>query len=489
MEIKKTSYNPGEGTLQSRPPVVVVLGHVDHGKTTLISKIYEKDLTQKEFGGISQHIGAYQIDYKGKKITFIDTPGHVAFSKMRSRGASVADLAVLVVAADEGVKPQTLESLKHINEAKIPFLVAINKIDLPGVDLDWVKSNLAEKNILVEGFGGDIVAVPISAKTGEGIDELLEMILLLAEMEEIKADSRGELEGVVIESKLDSKRGPVATILVRNGTLRVGDEILTEGIMGKIRAIINDKGESLQAIEPGQAGEVLGFTEVPPVGGRVKIAKGMSISELTSLPKKLEIKELEEREEEKIKIILKADTQGTLEAILGSFPEEVKVIFSGIGNINESDIFLAKTTGAEIVGFNVKISSSVEKLAKSEGVKVSLHKIIYELLEEIERRALKILEPTLEEKILGVAKIIAEFIVKNQRVAGCRVEEGEIAKQFPLHLKRQEKILGDCQIISLRKGKEDVNKVKKGEEFGVILSGLVDFKVGDVLISFQKMPQ
>lgn len=484
MATKKLAKKSVEGKLQAKPPIVVVLGHVDHGKTTLISKIYEKDLTQKEYGGISQHIGAYQMNYQGKKITFIDTPGHVAFSKMRSRGASVADLVVLVVAADEGVKPQTLESLKHVQKAKIPFLVAINKIDLPNVNLDWVKKNLAENNILVEGYGGNIVTVPVSAKTGEGINDLLEMIFLLGEMAQLKADPKGKLEAVVIESKLDPRKGPLATILLRNGSLKVGDEVAVENLKGKIKAMISDKGENLKIAFPSQPVEVLGFAKVPPVGARVtteaKEALPVSKKKMEATP---------EVEEEKLKIILKADVVGTLEAILGSLSDEVEVIFSGVGNINESDVLLAETTKAEIIGFNVKAPTAVKKLAEGEKVKITTYKVIYELLEDIEKKVLKILEPTIDEEVLGQAEIVAEFMVKKRKVAGCRVKEGEISKQYPLHLKRGEKIIGDCQIVSMKTGKQDIEKAKKGEEFGAVLSGQVDFKIGDMLISYKKLPQ
>lgn len=470
---------------KSRLPIVAVLGHVDHGKTTLISKIYEKDLTQKEYGGISQHIGAYQMNYRGKKITFIDTPGHVAFSKMRSRGAQVADLVVLVVAADEGVKPQTLESLKHIQEAKIPFLVAINKIDLPNVNLDWVKKNLAENNIFVEGYGGNIVTVPVSAKTGEGINDLLEMIFLLGEMAQLKANPKGKLEAVVIESKLDPRKGPLATILLRNGSLKVGDEVVVENLKGKIKAMISDKGEDLKIAFPSQPVEVLAFAKVPPVGARVTTeTKGV----LPVSKKKMETKP-GVKEEEKLKIILKADVVGTLEAILGSFSDEVKIISSEVGNITESDVLLADTTKAEIIGFNVKVPAAVKKLAESEKVKITTYKVIYELLEDIEKKVLEILGPTIDEEALGQAEIMAEFIVKKQRVAGCRVGKGEISKQTPLHLKRGEKIIGDCQIISMKTGKQNIEKAKKGEEFGAVLSDQIDFKIGDMLISYKKLPQ
>jgi len=488
---KRLSPNEGHET-SKRPPIVVVLGHVDHGKTSLISKIYEKDLTRKEFGGISQHIGAYKTRFAIRnsqfEITFIDTPGHVAFSEMRSRGANIADLAVLVVAADEGVKPQTLESLKHIQEAKIPFLIAINKIDLPNINLDWVKGNLAENGILIEGWGGNVVFIPVSAKTGKGIDELLEMILLLWEMEEVKSNPQGDLEAVVIESRLDARKGPLATILVRNGNLKIGDRIKAEDIEGRIKAIIDDKGKNVKIAYPGDAVEILGFSKTPPVGAKVTFGSPSNQLVSSSPKPKIQIKEAAE-DEKRLKIILKTDVQGTLEAILGSLPEEVKVVFGEVGNINESDILLAKSSGAQVVGFNVKASGTVEKLAESEGVEIKTYQIIYELLEDLEKKVLKLLEPTIDEKILGQAKIIAEFIVKNQRVAGCKVEEGEIDKKLPLHLKREGKIIADCQIISLRVGKEDVDKVKKGEEFGVILNGPVDFKVGDMVISYYQLPQ
>ncbi|MGB9911447.1 MAG: translation initiation factor IF-2 [Microgenomates group bacterium] len=479
-----------EEKLQKRPPIVVVLGHVDHGKTTLISQIYQEDLTRKEYGGISQHIGAYQVSFqtsegKVEKITFIDTPGHVAFSKMRSRGATVADLAVLVVAADEGVKPQTLESLKHIQEAKIPFIVAINKIDLPNIDLNWLKGNLAENNILVEEWGGKIPAVSVSAKTGQGIKDLLEMIILLSEINEIKGNPQKELEAVIIESKLDPRRGPLATVLIRDGSLKKGEEIFAEEVKGKIKLMVDDKGKPIDFAGPSQPVEILGFEEVPPVGARVTKTRK---EEFSKEKKEFASFLANEKEEKKIKIILKTDTQGTLEAILNSLPQEVEVVASGTGEIGESDVLLAKTTGAEIIAFNIKISGKIKKLAEFEKVKISSYQIIYEFLEELEKKVLKILEPTIDEEILGEAEILAEFLVKNQRVAGGRVKEGEIHKQFPIHLKRRGEIIGDGKIVSLKKGKEDVNKVIKGEEFGAIFEG-IDFKIGDVIISFKKLPQ
>ncbi len=468
---------------KSRPPIVVVLGHVDHGKTTLLDKIRQTNVAAKETGGITQQIGAYQVNYKDRKITFIDTPGHVTFSKMRLRGVKIADLAVLVVAANEGVMPQTKESLKYIKEAKIPYLVAINKIDLPEIKIDWIKKNLAENEIFIEGYGGDIVSVCVSAKTGEGIEELLEMILLLGEMAELKGDPEEEFEGVVIESKLDSYKGPIATVLVRNGSLRVGEEIATnDGEKSKIRAMFDEYGRKVNIAFPSQPVVILGFEEVPSIG--TKVIKGITGKVSLSFPKKE--KELEMKEEPLLKILLKADAVGSLEAILGSLPKEIQVVYSGVGNISESDILLASTNKAQLIGFNVKTPSLVKKLAEIEKVEVKVYKIIYELLEEIEKEVLKISTSLLEEKILGQAEIIAQFEVKGERIAGAKVKSGLISKQNKISLKRGNKIIGDCRIKSLRIKKQDVEEVKEGEEFGVVFSPPLDFTIGDVLISFKE---
>lgn len=473
-----------------RPPIVAVLGHVDHGKTTLISKIHKIDLTRKEAGGISQHIGAYQVDYKGQKITFIDTPGHITFSQMRHRGTTVADLVILVVAADEGVKPQTLESLKHIKAAKAPYLVAINKIDLPNINLDLVKKDLAKNNILVEGFGGDIVAVPVSAKTGEGIDHLLEMIVLLGEMAELKADPKGKLKAMVIESRLDQRKGPLATVIVKNGSLKIGEEISVDGIGAKIKAMFDEYGKSLDSVGPSQPAEILGFSHAPQIGGSVQ--RGLELSKESKSHPETAMKSSSEKSVEdgkKLKIILKADVLGTLEAIKAAFSDDVKVIHAEAGNINESDVLLASTTKSQIIGFNVKIPEEVKKLATTEGVVIKTFKIIYELLEDIEKRVLRILEPTIDEEILGQAEILKEFEIDKEKIAGGKVKEGEISKSENLHLKRGEKIIADCKIKSLRTGKNDVEKAKKGEEFGVIFTQNIDFKLNDVLISYRKKAQ
>lgn len=465
----------------SRPPIVAILGHVDHGKTTLLDKIRKTRVAQKEAGGITQSIGAYQVDFKGKKITFIDTPGHVAFSKMRARGAQVTDLVVLVVAANDGVMPQTIESLEHIRAAQVRFLVAINKIDLTGADPEKVKKQLADNGVKLEGHGGDVVAVPVSAKTGEGIKELMEMILLLAEMEEIKADPAGKLEAVVIESKKD-KRGSVGTVIVRNGTLKIADKIAVERVFAKVRGLIDEKGKPVKKAEPGKPVEVLGFDQVPPVGAKIvwveKLSSEPPVS-LSSRPEKISA------EEKKLKLILKADTLGSLEAVRGSLGDEVFLIHAGVGEVIVSDIFLAKTTGAEVAGFRVKASPTILKLAETERVVVKTYKIIYELLDYLEERVLKILEPTIDQEVLGKAKIIAEFTRVEDRIAGCQVLEGKIRKKDKIQLERNGQILGEAKIVSMKHEKERIQEAKRGTEFGAVFTPLLDFKIGDMVISLK----
>jgi len=484
--------------LQPKPPVVVVLGHVDHGKTSLLDRLRKTNVVAKEAGGITQRIGAYQLKLKikneklkigeEKTITFIDTPGHEAFSKMRSRGAKVADLAVLVVAADDGVMPQTKESIKYIQEANIPFLVAINKIDLPGSSVEKVYGQLAENGVLVESYGGKIPAVPISAKTAQGIDKLLEMIFLMSELEELKANPEGEFQGVVIESKLDKRKGPLATILVQNGTLKVGSRVEIEGLPAKIKAMFDENGKRITEAGPAIPVEILGLKEVPLVGAKVTTAG--KTPTLHRLPKpqfviqKPLLKETEENK--KLKIILKNDTLGSLEAILDSFSNDVLIVNSGVGDITQSDVDLAKITEAQIFAFNVKIPPEIKKLAQIERVRIHQYKIIYELLGEIEKQILKILEPTIEKEILGKAEITAEFEIKGKRIVGAKVTEGKIPKTEKIHLMRNKEIIGDAKVVSLKHEKEDLTEAKTGQEFGAILFPPLDFKIGDSIIAYRK---
>lgn len=470
----------------SRSPVVAVLGHVDHGKTSLLDKIRETNVAAKESGGITQHIGAYQIEYKGKKITFVDTPGHAAFAKMRSRGAQVADFVILVVSAEEGVQPQTLESLKFIQEAKVSYLIAINKIDLPTANVDLIKKQLADNSVYVEGYGGDIVFVPVSAKTGQGIPDLLDMILLMAEMQGLKNNPDGDLEAVVIESKMDAHRGPVIAAIVKNGTLKVGSEVAIDNISGKVRAMIDENGKSVETALPGRPVEILGFSSVPEVGGRIRSFSGRILPQAETSDTYRGVEKSQNASQDiHFKIILKADTVGTLEAIRYSLSPSVEVVKAEVGEVLESDVLFAKDFKSTIVAFRVKTTSGAKKLADSEKVKIGTFQVIYELIEKTDRAAKRLINPGMDEKILGKAQVLKEFEIDKRRIVGCRVTEGEMKKRDTLHLVRDEKIIGDCHLGSMKTGKVDIEIAKIGDEFGGVLSPNLDFKTGDVLVSFQ----
>lgn len=469
-----------------KPPVVAILGHIDHGKTSLLSKIREQDLTKKESGGITQHIGAYQIKHQGQKITFIDTPGHVAFSRMRARGAQVTDLVVLVIAADDGIMPQTRESLEHIRAAKTPFLVAINKVDLAAANPQKVKEQLQKEGILVEDLAGDVVSIEVSAKTGQGIPELLELIILSAEMQEKKVDPGASLKAVVIESSLDSRRGPVASLLVQDGTLRLGDGLRAGQVKGKVKAMFNENNQKITAAGPSQPVEVLGFKEIPTVGSLVSKATGpAAVSEGVFPVNKDQLRPDQPLTEKKLKIILKADVQGTLEAVQSSLPAEIEIISQSVGSVTESDVLLAAATVAEIFGFRIKVPVSVAKLAQTEGVKIRNFSIIYELLDEIKKR---LIEPEISEEILGRAEILAEFEYHQARVAGCRLKEGKIRKSDLVRLRRGKETIGETRIKSMKYKKDDIDLAKEGQECGLIFKTNLDFQVGDSVLSvvFQK---
>lgn len=477
-----------------RPPIVTILGHVDHGKTTLLDFIRKSLVAAKEHGGITQHIGAYQIEHNGRLITFIDTPGHAAFEKMRSRGAKVADIAILVVAIDDGVMPQTTEAIKHIKGAKVPMIVVVNKIDLPGIDrnvqLLKVKKQLSDQQINLEEYGGDVPVVPVSAKTGEGIDKLLEMVLLVAEFHEIKGDSDLPAAGVVIESSLDKFKGPIATILVRNGTLKKGDQIVAGGVKGKVRGMFDYKGEVKDRALPSTPVEVLGLEAVPEVGAKL----GEESAEVRIVEEEVRslVDKLRQGDTKTLKVILKADKQGSLEAIqnsLDKFNEDKKVInyiFTGTGSIGEDNIKLAATVGAIVIGFNVEVASAAKKLAENEHVLVRNYRIIYELLEDVEEVVNTLLEVGQLEEVIGRANIIAEFSHgKSEKIAGCRMIEGSIAKGQRIRVIREGQIIGETKLKSLRKVKEEVNKVEKGNDCGIVLDPPVDFQIGDQVESFR----
>lgn len=464
--------------ISSRPPIVVVLGHVDHGKTTLLDRIRKTDIAGKEAGGITQGIGASVIETtEKKKITFIDTPGHAAFSKMRSRGANLADVAILVIAAHGGIKPQTREALDHIKEAKIPYIVAVTKIDLPSSSVESTVEQLEKEGVSFEKKGGDVPLVPVSGKTGEGVVELLEMISLVAEIGEVKGDSAADFEGIVIETDKD-KRGALVSVVVRNGTLQVTDEVSAEGIKAKVRGLFDDKRRPVKKAEPGEPVQILGFSEMPPVGSLLK----KSSQDEGNLTVKKTVKTVQKTGKGNIFIVVKAANSGSLEAIITNLPDKVLVISSGIGDVNESDIFYAKSNDdVQIFAFESRVSPSVQKLANTEGVKINRFDVIYDLFDTVEE-----LIKAGEEQILGKAEIIADFPYDKIRVAGARVTEGEIKKQDEIVLIRGINELGKSKIKSLKKQKQNVESVKTQEEFGILFEPQLDFAVGDVIISTRK---
>ena len=502
-----------------RPPIVTILGHVDHGKTTLLDFIRKSSVASREHGGITQHIGAYQVEVpqepksreseanrgilrqaqddfaNNRKITFIDTPGHSAFEKMRSRGAKVADIVVLVVAVDDGIMPQTIEAIKHIQDAKVPLIVTINKIDLPGINIkvqvEKIKKQLSDREVKLEEYGGDVPLVSLSAKTGEGVDKLLEMISIVAELHELKGDPSAKPTGVVIEANLDKFKGPVATLLIRNGTLKRGDQIFIGGVKGKIRGMFDWNGKPLEVVGPGTPVEVLGLEGVPEVGA--KLGQESEGSEAPALSEaKTLVDKLKAGEGKSLKVIIKADKQGSLEAIQASlekFNIERKVIdfiFSGTGDIGEENIKLASTVGAIVIGFNVKIAPTAQELSENEHILIRTYNIIYELLEDVEEVVNTLLEVGQLEEVLGKGNIIAEFPYgKNERVAGCRIVEGTIAKGQKIRILRGGELIGETKLKSLRKVKEEVNKVEKGSDCGMIFEPVIDFQIGDTVESFR----
>lgn len=492
----QTVLNSKSPSLTVRPPVVAVLGHVDHGKTTLLDTIRKAQVAKGEHGGITQHIGAYQIDVvkKGeptRKITFIDTPGHEAFAKIRSRGAAVADIAILVVAADDSVKPQTLESIEQIKAAGVQMIVAINKIDVQGAIVDKVKSDLAKVGVQVEGFGGDVPVALVSAKVGTGVPELLDLILLLADMKSLEASPAASFEGVVVEAKIDKFQGTTATILVKNGTLSVGT-VLYEGqvVLGKVRSMVNERGEQVKTATPSQPVVVTGFSKLPQVGEIV-----------SHTPQVHEIKHvvvqaaatnaidfmamMDEAAKKKLKIILKADTSGSLEAVKEALPkDQIEVVRTGLGEILEADILEAQAMGAIVIGFNVKAGNSIERLARVEKVVYRTYNIIYELLDEMNDVVEGMAELLTHERELGRGNIIAEFPFSKDRIAGTKVISGRLAKGDSVRIMREEVEIARVRIKSLKKGKEDITKIEMGAECGVLFDKKVDFTLQDVIIAY-----
>ncbi|GIV10794.1 MAG: hypothetical protein KatS3mg020_0285 [Fimbriimonadales bacterium] len=490
---------------QPRPPVVTIMGHVDHGKTSLLDYIRKTRVAEREFGGITQHIGAYQAEVDSKLITFLDTPGHEAFTSMRARGAQVTDIVVLVVAADDGIMPQTIEAINHAKNAKVPIIVAINKIDKPEANPDRVLQQLTQYELIPEAWGGDTICVPVSAITGEGVDTLLEMILLVAEMAELKADPKAEFQGTVIEAKLDKGRGPLATILVQQGTLRRGDILVVGKTWGKVRAMFDHTGKQLDSATPSTPAEVMGLNEVPMAGDRVERVENEArarqiVEERLEAEKRPDVqrptrrvnladlfKQMQEGETKSLNIILKADTYGSVEAIRDALlkldkPEgvEMKIISANVGNITEADIDFAIAADAVVLGFNVKVETNAQNKAKASRVDVRPYRIIYELLEEMEKALNGLLEPEFREVALGTAEVRAVFkLSKGIVVAGCYVLEGKIVRNAPARLIRNGEVLHESKIGTLRHLKEDRREIAAGYECGITLDGYDAYQEGD----------
>jgi len=494
--------------LKTRPPIVVVMGHVDHGKTRLLDAIRKTNVMEKEAGGITQHIGAYQVVVHGKKITFLDTPGHEAFTALRARGAKVTDIAVLVVAADDGVKPQTIEALDHAKAAGVPIIVAINKIDKPEANIDRTKQQLSELGLVSEDWGGTTVMVQISAKQGKNIDELLEMILLMAELQELKANPAHHATGIVIESKLDKGRGPVATVLVGNGTLRVGDAFYAGPVFGKVRALINDKGERIDAATPSTPVEVLGSEELPAPGEvfralEEKLAKKLAEtrklevqSEKAAIGKIMSLEDfsrsVKEGKRKDLNIVLKADVGGSLEALkkmimpLGTDETRVNIIHGSVGAISESDIMLARASQAIVIGFNIGYEDQAQETADSERVESRTYNIIYQIADDIKLAIEGMLEPEYQEVVLGRAVVKSTFkFSKLGVIAGCQVTEGKMVRNSKMKVMRDGQEVFSGKIESLKRFKDDAKEVEKGFECGIAVKGYSNFKEGDTIESFE----
>jgi translation initiation factor IF-2 len=500
VEVKKPKV---EETVK-RPPVVVVLGHVDHGKSSLLEAIRDFKITAKESGGITQHIGAYEVDHNGSKITFIDTPGHEAFSAMRTRGANLADVALLVVDAAQSVQPQTREAINAIKKAELPMIVVLNKIDLPNADPQKIKNELAKIEIYVESMGGEVPSVNVSAKEKTGIDELLEMISLIAEMKDLVVDIKSPAEGIIIESRLDSLKGPVATVIVQKGILRTKDVIATNTAPAKIRSLEDFQGKVITQANPSQPAIVLGFQGVPGIGETFKSYANLELA-LENIKKEQEKKEInynadasQDPSKKIANIVLKADFKGSLEAIEGmlkTLPQDqviVNVIKSEVGDINESDAKLAEMTSAQIIGFRVKINSGVMQLMRNDmsgsgkaRVRIKTFDIIYELIQEVRNGMEKSLEAEMVRKDVGKLKTIVVFWAeKNRQIVGGKITEGEFKKSLKLDVVRGDTKVGAGRIVNLQRNKKDIDSLKKGDEAGILFEGNVKIEQGDILVAY-----
>lgn len=492
-----------------RPAVVTIMGHVDHGKTTLLDSIRNTKVTAGEAGGITQHIGAYQIENNGKKITFLDTPGHAAFTTMRARGAQVTDITILVVAADDGVMPQTIEAINHAKEADVPTIVAVNKVDKPTANPDRVMQELTEYGLIPEDWGGDTIFVPLSALNGDGIDDLLEMIGLVAEVQELKANPDKQAVGTVIEAELDKSRGPAASLLVQNGTLHVGDSIVVGNTYGRVRAMVNDLGQRIKTAGPSTPVEITGINDVPQAGDRFVIFKdekqarriGEARHEANVIQQRQESKnvsldnlfeQMKQGEMKDLNVIIKGDVQGSVEALAASLMKinvegvNVRIIHTAVGAINESDVTLANASNGIIVGFNVRPDAGAKRAAEAENVDMRLHRVIYNVIEEIESAMKGLLDPEFEEQVIGQAEVRQTFKVsKVGTIAGSYVTEGKITRNAGVRVIRDGIVQFEGELDTLKRFKDDAKEVSQGYECGITIANFNDIKEGDIIEAFE----
>lgn len=497
-----------EGNLVKRPPVVTVMGHVDHGKTSLLDKIRSANVTATEAGGITQHIGAYTVTVNGEKITFLDTPGHAAFTAMRARGAQITDIAVIVIAADDGIMPQTIEAIHHAQAAGVSIIVAANKMDKPQANIERVKQQLADQSVLVEEWGGDVALVPVSAKTGEGIDALLETILLTADVKELKANPDRMAKGAIIEAKLDKGKGPVATVLIQNGTLHTGDNLVAGTITGRVRAMIDDKGRTVKEAGPSTPVSILGLEEVPNAGDLLFAVEQDKLSKLVAQERKNKEREDMIKQSQKItlddlfskisdgnlkalNIVIKADVQGSVEAVKQSLVElsneevKVNVLHAAVGAINESDVILADSSNAIIIGFNVRPDSNAKTLAERSKVDVRLYRIIYEAIDDVKNAMKGLIAPKVQEIYMGKAEVRQTFRITGVgMVAGCYVTDGKIIRNGKLRIYRNDVMICEGNVNQLKRFKDDVKEVSQGFECGISIENFNDIQIGDFIESY-----
>ena len=500
-----------EANLKPRPPVVTVMGHVDHGKTSLLDVIRHSDVAGGEAGGITQRIGAYQIVHAGRKITFLDTPGHEAFTAMRARGAQATDLAVLVVAADDGVMPQTIEAISHAKAARVPIVVALNKIDKPNANPERVKKELADNGLMIDEYGGDVLCIAVSAKKKQNIDDLLEAILLVADNTQIKANPDRTAIGTVIESKMDKSRGPMATLLVQNGTLEQGDAMVAGTASGRIRAMFDEKGQPVSKATPSTPVEVLGLTSVPAAGDVFKVVKSERVAKGIAAERLMEARQaavsgptrpvtlndvfaqIQAGKVKELALIIKADGQGSIEPIVNSLEKlggenvKVNILQASTGNISENDVNLAVASHGIVIGFDVSVDAAARKMADADGVDIRLYNIIYKLVEDVEKALKGMLEPVYEDRIIGRAEVRQTFRIKSIGViAGCIVRDGAAQREAKARVRRGEEVVFNGGIHSLKRFQEDVREVKTGFDCGVALAGFTDFKENDMIEFYVK---